>query len=167
MSSASVATNHSATDHSAVSTDELPLFDAHDKQYLLVALGLAAMTAVEVALSYAGLKKAALALPLLALAAIKFIVVAAFFMHLKNDSPLFRRLFIMGAVLAGFCYIAVLSAFGVFHGGMHWLLFGGFAVVLLLVWVFNGLKRPIPDEHMEHDFVPHDHEHTDDHSHAH
>jgi cytochrome c oxidase subunit IV len=157
MSSASLATDHSSA--APTSPDDMPLFDAHDKQYLLVAVGLAIMTAVEVALSYAGLEKASLAMPLLALAAVKFIVVAAFFMHLKNDTPLFRRMFIMGAVLAGFCYIGVLSAFGVLKGGIQWLLFGGFAIVILAVWVFAGVKRAVPDEHLPHDFAGHDHAH--------
>ena len=144
-------------------SEHFPLFDAHDRQYLLVALGLGCLTAIEVGLSYAGLKHATLALPLLALAAIKFIIVAGFFMHLKLDSPVFRRLFIMGAILAGFCYIAVLSAFNVFHGFAHWLIFVGFSLVLLVVWVFSGgtIDDPEHDDpehtHPEHDHAEHDH----------
>jgi cytochrome c oxidase subunit IV len=132
---------------------QYPLFDAHDRQYLLVALGLASLTAIEVVMSYTSLKKASLALPILALAAIKFIIVAAFFMHLKLDSPVLRRLFILGAVLAGFCYMAVLSAFGVFHGFIHWIIYAGFALLLLVKWVFSGG----PSDEAEHDHPTEDH----------
>ena len=146
-------------DHDHPATEEFPLFDAHDKQYLGVALGLAALTAIEVYLSYSGLKHASLALPLLAFAAIKFIIVAAYFMHLKLDSPVFRRLFIMGAVLAGFCYMAVLSAFGVFHGFVHWVIYGVFSLGLLAKWVFSGGTTDESDhDHADHD---HDHDHAD------
>ncbi len=134
-------------DHSE-SSEHFPLFDAHDKQYLFVALGLACLTAIEVVLSYTKLKHASLAMPLLALAAIKFIIVAAFFMHLKLDSPVFRRLFIIGAVLAGFCYVGVLSAVGVFTGFAHWLIYVGFSFVVLVKWGFGG--GSIDDAEHEH-----------------
>ena len=156
MSSGSMTSEH------LDSTEEFPLFDAHDKQYLLIALGLAILTAIEVVLSYIGLEKAALALPLLALAAIKFIIVAAFFMHLRQDNPVFRKMFIMGAVLAGFCYIGVLSAFGVLSGAAHWLIYGVFSLVILAVWVFNRKRADDPDHDHEHD--GHDH---GAHSHSH
>ena len=42
------------------------------------------------------------------LALIKFAMVAAYFMHLKFDSPLLRRLFITGIVLAGVVYTVAL-----------------------------------------------------------
>ena len=117
-----------------------PAFTAKDKQYVKIFVVLFVLTAIEVALSYTPLesKKAAFALPMLALAAIKFIIVAGYFMHLKFDSPLMRRLFIIGAVLAFFCYNAVLSAVGQFRGLGHWLVFGIFSAALLAVWVFRG-----------------------------
>jgi cytochrome c oxidase subunit IV len=120
-----------------------PMFDEHDKQYLKVFAGLVALTALEVYLSYSPLKdaKAGLALPLMGLALIKFIIVAGFFMHLKFDTPLLRRLFIVGGVLASFCYIMVLGAMGRFSGTSLYAAFGGyaaFAAVMLGVWVFRG-----------------------------
>ena len=45
---------------------------------------------------------------LLILATMKFAIVAAFFMHLKFDSPMLRRLFITGIVLAGVVYSVAL-----------------------------------------------------------
>ena len=117
-----------------------PAFTAKDKQYLKIFVILLVLTGIEVGLSYTPLesKKAAFALPMLALAGIKFVIVAGFFMHLKFDSPLMRRLFIIGAVLAGFCYTAVLSAVGQFTGAGHWLVYGAFAATILVVWVFRG-----------------------------
>ncbi len=117
-----------------------PAFTARDKQYLKIFVILLILTGIEVGLSYTPLetKKAAFALPMLALALIKFVIVAGYFMHLKFDSPLMRRLFIMGAVLAGFCYSAVLYAMGQFRSAGQWIVYLGAAVVLLAVWVFRG-----------------------------
>ena len=117
-----------------------PAFTARDKQYLKIFVILLVLTGIEVGLSYTPLesKKAAFALPMLALAFIKFVIVAGFFMHLKFDSPLMRRLFIMGAILAGFCYSAVLSAVGQFSGAGHWIVYLLVSAVLLVVWVFRG-----------------------------
>ena len=176
MSTAPAVTDsHRST--SGVVTDRMPMFDAHDKQYLVVALGLGIMTAIEVALSYSGLKHAALAAFLMSLAAVKFVVVAAFFMHLKTDSALFRRLFIIGAVLAGFCYTAVLYAFGRFEGPTYWLVFLIFAVVIVALWALSGFTRrdfadAFDDHGHDYEDQPNDHgtgDHgTGDHSgHAH
>ena len=117
-----------------------PAFTEKDKQYIKIFVILLVLTGVEVGLSYTPLvdKKAAFALPMLLLASIKFAVVAGYFMHLKFDSPLMRRLFIIGAVLAVFCYNAVLTAVGQFRGVGHWLVFGLFSIVLLATWVFRG-----------------------------
>jgi cytochrome c oxidase subunit 4 len=90
--------------------------DAHehahpsDKQYIGIAAILAVVTAIEVGLSYAKLGNANAPLLLIGMA-VKFFLVASFFMHLKFDSKVFRRFFITGLVLAVFCYIAALSTF--------------------------------------------------------
>ena len=138
-----------------------PAFDAHDKQYLVIALILGIITSAEVAASYTSLNGAALALPLLTMAAIKFIIVAGYFMHLKLDRPLFRRMFIMGAVLAMFCYTAVLYLFHVLSGPVPWVLYVIFAVGVLSVWVFRS------DASVEAHQHAHDHEHDHDHDHEH
>ena len=84
--------------------------------YVKVALFLAIATGIEVALSYKEVGGAHTTIGLLlALAAIKFGTVVAYFMHLKFDHPWFRRLFVTGLVLAMFCYIAYLSTLHVFH----------------------------------------------------
>jgi len=92
-----------------------------DRQYILIALVLAAITAVEVGISYAkGLGDASNPL-LLILAAIKFFMVVAFFMHLKFDNRLFRRLLVTGIILAGVVYTIVFFTLGIFTSqhGIH------------------------------------------------
>src|SRR3954470_3664516 len=84
-----------------------------DATYIMVALILAAITAVEVAVSYIkGLDNAQNPV-LLVLAVVKFVMVVMFFMHLRFDSRVFRYLFVAGLVLAGGCYFAVLRMFHV------------------------------------------------------
>jgi hypothetical protein len=45
---------------------------------------------------------------LLVLAILKFSLVAAFFMHLKFDSPMLRRVFVAGIILAAVVYTVAL-----------------------------------------------------------
>ena len=74
------------------------------------------ITAVEVALYYFELPGPAnvnnSALGVLAIG--KFIVVVGYFMHLKFDSKLLRRLFVTGIILAVVVYMIVLLSMGVF-----------------------------------------------------
>jgi cytochrome c oxidase subunit 4 len=84
-------------------------------QYWKIFFLLFAITAVEVLLYYksipgVNLNNAALGI----LAAAKFVVVVGYFMHLKFDNRLLRRLFVTGLVLAGAVYIAYLLTMGVF-----------------------------------------------------
>ena len=80
--------------------------------YMAIFWWLAGFTAFEVAYSTV-LKppKAFLISGLVLLAGIKAVLVALYFMHLKFDSPVFMRLFIVGLVLATTVYIIMLSAF--------------------------------------------------------
>lgn len=84
-----------------------------EAQYIKIALILAAITAVEVAFSYWDAVEDILAPSLILMSIIKFFLVVSFFMHLRFDSRLFRRLFIAGIGLAIFCYTAVLTTFQV------------------------------------------------------
>jgi len=90
-----------------------------DTQYMLVALILAGLTAIEVAISYIkGLGDASAPL-LLVLAAVKFFLVVSFFMHLKFDNKLFRRLLVTGIILAVTVYTIVFLELGIYtpkHG---------------------------------------------------
>lgn len=83
-----------------------------ERQYVLVAIFLAVITAVEVALYY--IDTGALNVPLLLiLAIVKFVSVVGYFMHLKFDSRLFRNLFVTGLVLAIIVYAIFLATLGV------------------------------------------------------
>ena len=73
------------------------------RKYVWIATILAIVTAIEVAIYYIPsiADRPGLLIPsLLFFALIKFIMVAGYFMHLKFDSPIFRRFFITGLVLA-------------------------------------------------------------------
>lgn len=85
-------------------------------KYVGIALVLAVVTAVEVALYYIEMPDGLLVSMLLGLAVIKFGMVAAFFMHLKFDGRLLRRLFVTGIVLAGAVYTVVLVTLDVLVG---------------------------------------------------
>jgi cytochrome c oxidase subunit 4 len=83
------------------------------RQYVLIAIVLVILTAVEVATSYleGTVNSNLLIVALGIMAAIKFFLVAAWYMHMKQDSRLFRRLFIMGLVLATIVYGIVMFVF--------------------------------------------------------
>jgi cytochrome c oxidase subunit IV len=77
-------------------------------KYVGIAILLAVITAVEVALYYITMPEWLVVSFLMVLAFMKFVLVGAFFMHLKFDSPMLRRLFITGIILAGVVYFVAL-----------------------------------------------------------
>ncbi len=81
-------------------------------QYIKVGLFLAAVTALEVALYYTNLADGALLGMLLALSALKFVIVVLWFMHLKFDNRLFSIMFTSGMVLAAGLFTVVLATLG-------------------------------------------------------
>jgi cytochrome c oxidase subunit 4 len=83
-------------------------------QYIKVALILFAITMAEVAVYYiSGLKDVLIPI-LLTMAVVKFSLVALYFMHLRFDSKLFRRLFVTGIILAIIVYMIALTSLHVF-----------------------------------------------------
>ncbi len=107
------------SDHTAVHTDDpsVPLHAGHpsDWEYVKVAIFLAAVTAAEVGLYYVeGLSRRLVLLLLCIMMVIKFAVVVMWFMHLRFDSRIFRRLFFSGLILATSVYLIVLLTFKVF-----------------------------------------------------
>ena len=84
-----------------------------EAKYIKIALILAAITAVEVAFSYWEAVEGILAPSLIAMSIVKFVIVVGYFMHLKFDSRLFRRLFVAGIALAIFCFTVMLTTFQV------------------------------------------------------
>jgi len=91
-----------------------------EKQYIIIALILAALTALEFGTYFSSVLPDflnGLAIPILIiLMVIKFYLVAAYFMHLKFDNPLLRRVFIAGIVLSAVVYFVMLQAFRFFSG---------------------------------------------------
>ena len=81
-----------------------------DRVYVYIALILAALTAVEIALYYVEVGAAEIP-ALLTLMVLKFVIVALFFMHLKFDSKVATRMFLIGLVLALGVYVATLATF--------------------------------------------------------
>ena len=85
-----------------------------DREYVKIALILGVLTALEVFTyfeSVHNLGDAALYVVLIVLMILKFIYVVAWFMHLKFDSVLLRRIFVAGVVLALGVYLVMLTAF--------------------------------------------------------
>jgi cytochrome c oxidase subunit 4 len=76
------------------------------RQYVLIAIVLVILTAVEVATSYleGHVNSNLLIVALGIMAAVKFFLVAAWYMHMKQDSAVFRRLFVSGIILASIVY---------------------------------------------------------------
>ncbi len=102
------ATDHPAHDHHDGGHDH-----PGDKQYVLIALVLGVLTAVEVLTYFIDFGGAANPL-LIVLMVAKFILVILYFMHLKFDNPVFMRLFAVGLILAVTVYLILLSAFEYF-----------------------------------------------------
>ncbi|MBV9281345.1 MAG: cytochrome C oxidase subunit IV family protein [Chloroflexi bacterium] len=86
----------------------------NDAQYVAVAGALAVLTAIEVAVYY--LKSTNITIGVLfVLMVTKFAMVVAFFMHLRFDSRVLRRLFLGGLSLAVVVYGILFFMFGFFH----------------------------------------------------
>jgi cytochrome c oxidase subunit 4 len=83
------------------------------KQYKWVALILTAITVVEVWAYYipAFVASAAFVPALLVMSAVKFIIVVAYYMHLKYDNRLFVALFVGPMIIAMFTITALLLLF--------------------------------------------------------
>jgi cytochrome c oxidase subunit IV len=120
-----------------------PAFDEHDKQYLKIAAILAVITAVEIAMSYIKYfeeRGGLLAAVLMSMGMLKFVLVAGEFMHLRFDKPILKRLFVVGGILAVFCYIAVLTAMGALKTPrailpVHWWVFIVGSLIAIVIWV--------------------------------
>jgi cytochrome c oxidase subunit 4 len=99
-----------------------------DKLYVITAVFLAVITAIEILVSelpdfplwsWGGDSNAGVITLLMLLMAIKFFSVAYVFMHLKWDKPLLGRVFYSGLALAVIVYIAVMFMFRIFSAGDH------------------------------------------------
>ena len=83
------------------------------RQYVIIAVVLCILTALEVGLYYleGDVSDNLLIAMLAVLAFAKFFLVAAWYMHMRMDAPFFRRIFVVGLIGAGIVYGAVLLTF--------------------------------------------------------
>ncbi len=82
---------------------------ASDLLYIQIAIVLAVLTAMEVAWPYLIDDGPVLMWPLLVVMAIKFAMIAAFFMHLRFDNKILTRIFYSGLFLAVGVYVIALT----------------------------------------------------------
>lgn len=85
------------------------------RTYIAVAIWLAIATAAEVALYYLDMPDGLFIGLLMFFMVVKFTMVVAYFMHLKYDARIFRRLMVTGIALALSVYLIVLLTFGLFR----------------------------------------------------
>ena len=86
-----------------------------DLDYIKVAAVLAVVTIAEVGVYYLSSLRSLLVPLLLGMSVVKFFLVAMWFMHLRFDSRLFRRLFVLGIVLALLVYGVAFATIGIFR----------------------------------------------------
>ncbi len=113
----STVTEHNPSGHDAGHSEtghaETEHHGASDKQYIMIALLLAALTAIEVSTYYVDFGP--LFMPtLFILMIIKFVIVVSYFMHLKFDNKMFSYMFYSGLILAILVYAGALSTFKFF-----------------------------------------------------
>jgi cytochrome c oxidase subunit 4 len=103
----------STTTADTTPTDEVEHHDhPSDLMYVKVALFLAALTALEVGTYFLDdASTTMLVVILFPMMIIKFGTVIFYFMHLKYDNPLFKRVFLFGLVLAIIVFNIALFAF--------------------------------------------------------
>ena len=107
-----------APDHGVQAEDSHDEHAHHptERQYWLVFVALAVLTALEVAWSYMGFEGAVLIVPLVTMMVVKFLLVAGVFMHLYFDlkiinGRLFSWAFGFSLILAVVVYFIVFMAF--------------------------------------------------------
>jgi cytochrome c oxidase subunit 4 len=95
--------------------DDLYGHEISDRTYVVIALVLAVLTAMEVAATEISSVPESLLVPsLLLLMAVKFFVVVSYFMHLKHDAALFKFGFYIGLAGAIVLYSVMLTTFHFF-----------------------------------------------------
>ena len=108
---------------SAIPSSELPMLpgEIHSHpspfQYVMIAVVLCVITGLEVGMYYLtdSIPRGLYIAILLTMALVKFITVASWYMHLRSDRPIFRRLFIVGGIGAVLLYTIILATLHVFE----------------------------------------------------
>ena len=85
-------------------------------KYVMIFLILVVVTGIEIATSYleGSISSGVIVGLLLFWAIVKFVLVAAYYMHLKTDQPMFKRFFTLGIIAAMVLYAVVLATLHVF-----------------------------------------------------
>ena len=80
-------------------------------KYVMIAVVLCVATGLEVSVSYmeGDIPDGLIVVLLLAMMVMKFFLVASWFMHLRTDQPVFKRLFVLGSIAAPLLYLIVLA----------------------------------------------------------
>ena len=108
---------------SVITPDELPMLPGELRphpspfQYVMIAVILCVITALEVGMYYLtdDVPRGLYIAILLAMAITKFVIVVSWFMHLRVDRPIFRRLFVIGSVGAVLLYTIILTTLHVYE----------------------------------------------------
>jgi cytochrome c oxidase subunit 4 len=85
-------------------------------KYVIIFLILVVVTGVEIGISYSegSVPSGVIVALLLLLAILKFAMVAAYFMHLRTDQPIFRRFFVLGIITAMVVFAVAITTLHVF-----------------------------------------------------
>lgn len=108
---------------SVIPESELPMLPGELRphpspfQYVMIAVVLCVITGLEVGMYYLvdSIPRGLYVAILLAMALTKFVTVVSWYMHLRSDRPVFRRLFIVGGVGAVVLYTIVLATLHAFE----------------------------------------------------
>jgi cytochrome c oxidase subunit 4 len=110
------------THETTATPDDVPSEHVHthpsDLQYVKIAAILAVLTGLEVSTYFwqsifgSNLSTTGAVLILFPMMIVKFAIVVSYFMHLKYDNPLFRRVFVGGLLLAVTVYLIAMTTFG-------------------------------------------------------
>lgn len=107
----------------AIKSSDLPMLPGELRphpspfQYVMIAVILCVITGLEVGMYYLtdSIPRALYITILLAMAVTKFVIVVSWFMHLRVDRPIFRRLFIVGSIGAVLLYSIILFTLHVYE----------------------------------------------------
>lgn len=97
-----------ATDTTVVTHEPHGHDHPSDGRYVKIAVILAVITAAEVATYFVELNAVVIG-ALITMMVTKFIIVASYFMHLKYDNPIFKRVFTFGLLLAVAVFLVALT----------------------------------------------------------
>ncbi len=118
MSAETVAT--ATTGHPEHADHGGEVHESHDRMYVKIACILAVLTFLEMLTYFESIwpdgVERYFAAVLLVLMGIKFYLISAYFMHLRWDKPVLKRVFITGIVIAVVVYLIMLTAFNFWSG---------------------------------------------------